>query len=64
MFINLALTFYLQACSLDFIMKSLRTNCQLFIPHHYKCFALSICMAIAEGPPPSHKEHCHLLYKK
>ena len=24
----------------------------------YKCFAISTCMAIAEGPPPSHKEHC------
>ena len=30
MFINLALTFYLQAYSLGFIMESLRISCQLF----------------------------------
>ena len=33
MFINLALTFYLQAYSHDSIMKSLRINCQLFLYH-------------------------------
>ena len=42
MFINLALTFYLQAYSLGFIMESLRISCQLFLYHTIFTFNLSI----------------------
>ena len=30
----------------------------------YKCFATSTCIAIAEGLPPSPKEHCLDFYQK
>ena len=48
----------------SFTIFSYTLNTMAFDHSTYKCFAISTCMAIAEGLPPSQKEHCLNFYLK
>ena len=48
----------------SFTIFSYTLNTMAFDHSTYKCFAISTCMAIAEGLPPSQKEHCLDFYLK
>ena len=53
---------FVQLCDTQLTFFSLAFSYTLSTPAFarstYKCFATSTCMTVAEGPPPSHKEHC------